>query len=80
MMASFEKKPAKPNSVWGIPTPVSADVPINIIAKVKGMSFAQAAHLAHVLLVMHGVMTKPAARNSSALKKAWVKRWNMAAQ
>ena len=32
---------------------MSASVPIDIIAKVNGIS-AKAAHLAHVLLVMHG--------------------------
>ena len=36
-----------------MPTPVSASVPIIIIQKVKGIVLAQAAHLAHVLLVMH---------------------------
>ena len=36
-----------------MPTPVSASVPISIIAQVIGHASAQAAHLAHVLLVMH---------------------------
>ncbi|MNW12763.1 hypothetical protein D3C71_2105310 [compost metagenome] len=31
MMASFEKKPAVPITVPGIPTPVSAIVPMNIV-------------------------------------------------
>ena len=38
-----------------MPTPVSASVPIGIIQKVTGISSSKAAHLAHVLLVMHGV-------------------------
>ena len=61
-----------------MPTPVSARLPISIIAQVKGIAFAEAAHLAHVLLVVHRVDHRAGARNSSALKKAWVKRWNIA--
>ena len=38
-----------------MPTPVSASVPIIIIQKVKGIVLAQAAHRAHVLLVVHRV-------------------------
>ena len=44
-----------------------------------GMYLRQAAHLAHVLLVMHADDHEPAARNSSALKKACVIRWKIAA-
>jgi hypothetical protein len=38
----------------------------------------QAAVAAHVLLVDMAWITEPAPRNSSALKKAWVNRWNIA--
>ena len=41
--------------------------------------FPQAAIIAHVLLVVHRVDHRAAPRNSSALKKAWVNRWNIAA-
>ena len=46
-----------------------------------GNALAQAAHDAHVLLAAESAwMTEPAARKSSALKKAWVMRWKMAAE
>jgi hypothetical protein len=45
-----------------------------------GDFLAQAAHLAHVLLAAQAWMTEPAARKSSALKKAWVIRWKMPAE
>ena len=54
MMASFEWKPAKP-TMCGMPTPVSASVPISIIAQVMPDLRRETAHVAHVLLVMHGV-------------------------
>ena len=54
MIGSFETKPAKPIEVNGMPTPVSASVPAIIVQKVTGSSFAEPAHRAHVLLVMHG--------------------------
>ena len=47
MIASFEKNPAKPGA------PASASEPIHIVIHVIGMYFLQAAHVAHVLLVMH---------------------------
>ena len=42
MIASFEKKPAKPKlgspATWMMPTPVMAKVPISIAQKVAGIS------------------------------------------
>ena len=49
-----------------MPTPVSARLPISIIAQVKGMALRQPAHLAHVLLVMHGVDHRAGARGTAA--------------
>ena len=63
----------------GTPMPASASVPIHIRMKVCGALRHDAAHLAHVLLVLQAWITEPAPRNSSALKKAWVIRWNIAA-
>ena len=77
MMASLEKKPAKPNSVWGMPTPVSANVPIIIIAKVKGMFLRRPPMLRMSCSWCIATITEPAPRNSSALKKAWVNKWKM---
>ena len=55
MIASFEKKPAKPISVPGMPKPMRANVPISIMAQVNIIVRAHAAHEAHVLLVVHAV-------------------------
>ena len=59
----------------------SARVPIHISDEGLRRLLLHAAHLAHVLLVgAWQWMTEPEPRNSSALKKAWVIRWNIAAE
>ena len=79
MIASFEKKPAKPMSVPGMPKPMSASVPISIIAQVNIM-FGRTPPMKRMSCSWcMPWMTEPAPRNSSALKKAWVNRWNIAA-
>ena len=45
-----------------------------------GHVLAHATHPADVLVVVHAMMTEPAPRNSKALKKACVIRWNTATE
>ena len=48
-----------------------------IIQKVKGISFRNPPMLRMSCSWCIAWITEPAPRNSSALKKAWVKRWKM---
>ena len=86
MMASFEKKPAKPRSgrkrpsaPKEKPTPVSASVPMIIISQVIGIMRNSPPILRMSCSSWTPWITAPEPRNKSALKKACVNRWNMAA-
>ena len=70
MMASFEYEPAS----GGIPA--NARLPIHITVQVTGMNFARPPILRMSCSSDIAWMTEPADRNSSALKKACVIRWN----
>src|SRR5437870_767786 len=58
--------------------PASDNAPMSIVQYVRGMYFLSPP-ISVMSLVPTAWMTEPAARNSSALKNAWVKRWNMPA-
>ena len=73
MMASLEKKPEKPGK------PISASEPIRAVSQVIGMYLRRPPMWLMSCLWCMAMMTEPAARNSSALKKAWVIRWKMPA-
>ena len=73
MMASLEKNPDSPGK------PMRASVPISIVAQVMGMSLHSPPILRMSCSWCIPMMTDPAARNSRALKKAWVMRWKIAA-
>ena len=80
MIASFEKKPAKPmydarNADAGQRQRADDHQPVG-----GGDHVLEPAHLAACPARRASAwMTEPAPRNSSALKKAWVKRWKIAA-
>ena len=63
MIASFEKKPAVSGK------PVSASVPIDHHPEGEGNFLREAAHLAHVLLVMHGVDDRARAEEQQRLEE-----------
>ena len=69
MISSFDQKPAS----GGIPD--SAAAPMTNVQNVTGMDFRRPP-ISLMLLVCTAWITDPAARNSRALKKAWVNRWN----
>jgi hypothetical protein len=62
-----------------MPKPISANVPIVIIAQVIGIGLRTPPMYRMSCSWCIAWMTEPAPRNSSALKKACVKRWNIAA-
>ena len=72
-MASLEKKPEKPGK------PTSAKVPMSIVNQVMGMTFHSPPILRMSCSWCRAIITEPAARNSNALKKAWVARWKIPA-
>ena len=72
MSSSFEKNPENGG------TPASAAAPIAKVQKVTFISFRRPP-ISLMLFVCAAWITDPAPRNSSALKNAWVNRWNMAA-
>ena len=70
--ASLEKKPENGGR------PASAARPTVIVAKVTGIS-RRRPPMSGIRLVPTAWITEPAARNSSALKAAWVSRWKVEA-
>ena len=74
MIESFEKKPEN----GGIPT--SASEPIRKTFRVWGSAFPSPPILRMSCSPVSAWMMIPAARKSSALKKACVIRWNIAAE
>ncbi len=73
-IASFEKKPES----GGIPARASA--PISVTAYVFGSRFRRPPIRRMSCSPTSAWMTMPAARKSSALKKACVIRWNIASE
>src|SRR5687767_1725562 len=74
MIASLEKKPASP----GMPAEEMA--PMRSVQYVSGRYFFKPPMRRMSCSWCRAMMTEPAARNSTALKKAWVTRWNIAAE
>ncbi len=72
--ASFEKKPEKPGK------PISASVPMTLVQYVIGRYLRRPPILRMSCSWCIAMITEPAARNSSALKKACVIRWKMPAE
>ena len=72
-MASLEKNPLKNGN------PVSAAVPTAKVRHVVGIRPRKPPIFQMSCSWCIAWMTEPAPRNSSALKKAWVKRWKMPA-
>ena len=60
--------------------PISARVPITMVQKVTGMYLRRPPMRRMSCSWCMAMITEPAPRNSSALKKAWVIRWNTAAE
>ena len=58
----------------------SASVPMTVVQKVIGMYFRRPPILRMSCSWCMPMITLPAARNSRALKKAWVIRWYTAAE
>ena len=73
MSDSLEKKPANPG------VPIRARVPMSEVIQVIGMYLRKPPILRMSCSWCIAMITEPAARNSSALKKAWVPRWKMLA-
>ena len=73
MIDSLEKKPAKPG------VPMRASVPMSEVIQVIGMYLRRPPILRMSCSWCSAMITEPAARNSSALKNAWVPRWKMLA-
>ena len=67
------KKPAKGGK------PLSASMPMRKVQKVSGIFCKSPPIFQMSCSSCSAWMTEPAARKSSALKKAWVVRWNIAA-
>ncbi len=57
-----------------------AKTPIVMVQKVMGMRLRRPPITRMSCSPLSAWMTEPAARNSSALKKAWVTTWKMAAE
>ena len=70
MRASLEKKPEKPGK------PMSANEPSKQVQYVMGRYLRRPPMFRMSCSWCMAMMTEPAARNSSALKKACVMRWN----
>ena len=60
-------------------TPLNASVPTRNVQNVTGIFFSRPPIFQMSCSSCSAWMTEPAARNSSALKNAWVVRWNIAA-
>ena len=73
MIPSFEKKPEKPGK------PMRARVPTSEHSQVIGMRRQSPPMRRMSCSWWRAMMTEPAARKRSALKKAWVPRWKTAA-
>jgi hypothetical protein len=69
-ISSFEKNPAVSGN------PASASDPIVKVQNVQGMK-RRSPPIAEMLFECTAWMSEPAPRNSSALKKPWVKRWKI---
>ncbi len=72
-ISSFDQKPASGK------IPASAADPITKVQNVVGMRFRSPPISRMSKVCPAPWLTDPAPRNSSALKKAWVKRWKTAA-
>src|SRR5918996_4812749 len=72
MISSFDQNPAKGGM------PARAREPITNVQNVRGIGFLSPP-ISLMLFEWTAWITEPAPRNSSALKKAWVNRWNIAA-
>ena len=73
MIDSLEKNPANPG------VPISARVPMSDVIQVIGMYLRSPPIFRMSCSWCSAMITEPAARNSSALKNAWVPRWKMLA-
>ncbi len=60
--------------------PISASDPISAVIQVMGIYLRSPPMLRMSWSWCMAMITEPAARNSSALKKAWVIRWKIAAE
>ena len=78
MIASLEWKPAKPTTC-GMPIPASDKLPITMSQWVMGMRDLRPPILRMSCSSETAWITEPAPRKRSALKKAWVAKWKIAA-
>ena len=74
MISSLENQPEVPGN------PASASEPMISIAAVNGIAFRKPFILSMSWTFAIAAMIEPAAMKSRALKKAWVIRWNIAAE